>query len=119
MLFVFKNLVIKTRSAISVGASTSICAIMGLYVANVIVAYFKGEDTTELKKRVIMMLVTVLVISLLPDVDLFGHLGSLISGVLAGMMVLAPNAGKLGRVKKVGIIGFIVYSAALCCLWFL
>ena len=46
MLFVFKNLVMKTRSAISVGASTSICAIMGLYVANVIVAYFKGEDTT-------------------------------------------------------------------------
>ena len=91
MLFVFKNLAAKNRAIISIGASTSICAIIGLFTAYVIVMHFKGVNVGSMKKTVIIMLVTVLVISLLPDIDLFGHLGSLISGFLIGVSVLIPS----------------------------
>ena len=88
MLFAFISLAMDTVAVISVGASTSICAVMGLFVSNAILLHFKGEATSELKQRVVMMLVSVLVISLVPGVDLFGHLGGLISGILLGFMFI-------------------------------
>ena len=119
MLFVFKNLVFKNRAIISIGTSTSISAIIGLFAINVLVLHLKGNQVKKHKKPVIVMLVLLLILSLLPDVDMFGHLGGLISGGLIGGMALFPNEGKLGKVRIVLIVAFSTYTIALCCLWFL
>lgn len=44
MLFDFYNLKVRNQASIAIGASTSICAIMGLYIAQVIILYRKKED---------------------------------------------------------------------------
>ena len=46
MLFAFISLAMDTVAVISVGASTSICAVMGLFVSNAILLHFKGEATS-------------------------------------------------------------------------
>ena len=93
MLFAFINLAMDRLAVISVGASTSISSVMGLFVSNMILLHFKGESTSELRKRVVVMLVSLLVISLMPGVDLFGHLGSLLSGLLLGFIFI-PGGDK-------------------------
>lgn len=121
MLFDFVNIVRDSKGAIAIGASTSICAIMGLFVGGVIVMYFKGEDVQEQRRSVVIMLVSLLMISLLPGVDLFGHLGSLIAGILLGMIILSWGAPegyeKLDKVKKVAIGVYALYSLMLFGIW--
>lgn len=72
---------------VGVGASTSICAIMGLYIAKI---YLKSKLTGQVefaKRQIITMLVSLLLISIMPQVDFFGHFGSLISGGLMGAII--------------------------------
>lgn len=75
-------------SNIGVGASTSICAIMGLYIAKLYIESKKNGTVELAKRKIITMLVYLLIISIMPQVDFFGHFGSLISGALLGLAVI-------------------------------
>ena len=119
MFFDFINLLQKDYSGLSIGASTSICAIMGLFIANVIALYYKGADIRNAKRSIIFMLISLTVVSLLPGVDIFGHFGSLFSGILLGMMLIPQDDLELGKMKKIGIVGFIIYSLMLLSIWFI
>ena len=118
MLFDFKNIKFGTPNTIAIGASTSICAIIGLFIANVIALYIKGRDIKDAKRIVCTMLITLLIISMLPGIDFFGHFGSLISGVLLGMMLIPQGDRELNKMKWVGIIGFAIYTLLLLSIWF-
>lgn len=117
MLFAFVNLRIHHMATIAIGASTSICAIIGLYVAYVIVLHKKGEDIKQGKRQVLTMLLSLLVISLFPGVDLYGHLGSLLSGLFLGMMLLPASDPEVSIIKKIGIVLFVLYTVMLLTLF--
>jgi membrane associated rhomboid family serine protease len=102
---------------IAVGASTSICAIMGLFVANVLVLYFKGQDVKALKKRVIFMLSSLLLISLIPGVDFYGHLGSLLSGLFLGLIIISSGDNEVSKLRNVGIVCLALYTLMLTAIW--
>jgi membrane associated rhomboid family serine protease len=59
------------------------------------------------------MLVYLLIISLLPSVDFFGHFGSLISGGLLGLIVLPWGDAELRKLSWMGIGGFAIYTLIL------
>jgi membrane associated rhomboid family serine protease len=113
MLFDLYNLKIRGQASVAIGASTSICAIMGLYIAQVIILYQKKEDIKQAKRSVISMLISLVVISLMPGVDLLGHFGSLFSGLFLGMMLLPGSDVEVSKVKKIGIGSFIGYTMIL------
>lgn len=64
---------------------------MGLFLAHVGVMKFSGIDITKIKKNVLFMLASLVAISLLPGVDLFGHFGSLFSGIFLGLILLCKG----------------------------
>lgn len=76
---------------ICIGASTSICAIMGLFIAQVYILHRQGQSEMGAKIKVIIMLVALSITSLSPGVDLLGHLGSLISGLTLSIAILAKG----------------------------
>jgi hypothetical protein len=73
---------------VGVGASTSICAIIGIMLANIYLSEKYLGNTDRAKKKILSMTIYILVISLMPNVDFFGHFGSLISGFLIGISFL-------------------------------
>lgn len=79
------NLLRNKGNIIAIGASTSICAIFGLSMATMYIDNLRRGDAENAKKKIGFMLVSLLITSLLPGVDIFGHLGSLISGGLIGL----------------------------------
>lgn len=88
MLSDLYNFYLGNSTTIGVGASTSICAIMGLYIAKLYIESRKNGTVELAKRKIITMLVYLLIISILPQVDFFGHFGSLISGGLLGLAVI-------------------------------
>ena len=119
MLFDLKNIITNNHANVAIGASTSICAVMGLFIANALILHLKGIDIKELRKRIIFMLITLLLISLIPGVDFFGHLGSLISGFLLGLAIVSWGDHELMKARNAGIVGLIVYTIILTLIWFL
>jgi membrane associated rhomboid family serine protease len=89
MLFDIKNVITNTHGRVAVGSSTSICAILGLYIVNALILHFKGTDVKEFRKKIVYTLVTLLLICLIPGVDVFSHMGSLISGFFLGLVLVA------------------------------
>lgn len=118
MLFDFYHIMREDISPIAIGASTSICAIIGLFVANVIILHKKGENIERAKQIVISILISLVIISLLPGVDLLGHMGSLVSGLFLGLMLIPGEDKELSTVKKVGVIAFISYTCVLLTIFF-
>lgn len=59
------------------------------------------------------MLISLLVVSLVPGVDFFGHFGSLISGFLLGLCLIPKDDRELRRTKIVGIVSMAAYTIAL------
>jgi len=119
MLFDLKNVITNTHATVAIGASTSISAIMGLFISNVLILHFKGIDVKELRKRIVFMLVTLLMISLIPGVDFFGHLGSLISGFCLGLVLIAWRDTEVVKARNAGIALLSIYTLVLMFIWFL
>lgn len=114
MLSDLYNLHIGTSTTVGVGSSTSICAVMGLFMAKLYIDSKKSGRGVELaKKRIIVMLVYIVIISLLPSVDFFGHIGSLISGGLIGLTVLPCGEAEVKQLSWLGIAGIVIYSLML------
>lgn len=105
------NLGVSTR--VGVGASTSICAIMGLYIAKLYIESKKNGRMELAKRQIVTMLVYLLIVSLLPSVDFFGHFGSLISGVLIGLTVVPRGDPEVKQLSWLGIAGLSLYSLIL------
>ena len=59
------------------------------------------------------MLISLLVISLVPGIDFFGHFGSLISGFLLGLCLIPKDDRELRRTKIIGIVLIVAYTLAL------
>lgn len=72
-------------NTVSVGASTSICAVLGLYLATLYIVSLKQGNVESTKKKILFMIGYLFVISIIPGVDFYGHFGSFISGALIGL----------------------------------
>lgn len=113
MLSDIYNYYLGNIASIGVGASTSICAIMGLYIAKLYIESKKNGTVEMAKRRIITILVYLLIISVLPQVDFFGHFGSLISGALLGLAVIPCGDPEVSSLSWLGIAGFSLYSLLL------
>ncbi len=112
-MFDLINVRFKSSIAIAVGASTSICAIVGLYLAKVFIAYKKGEDIQQAKRTAISIIVSLILISLFPGVDFWGHFGSLFSGLFLGLIILSVSDKEIRSLLVLGIVLLSVYSLIL------
>ena len=93
MFSAWYNLRYGNESIVGIGASTSICAVMGLYIANVICLSKKNQNVDGSRQSIIRMIGSLFILSLIPGVDFFGHFGSLFSGILLGL-TLIPGEDK-------------------------
>jgi len=84
LLSLYANFMKEKDNVVAVGASTSICAIMGLYLASLYLVSLKNNTVEDVKKKIGFMVVYLVVVSLLPGVDFYGHMGSFVGGVLIG-----------------------------------
>lgn len=113
MLSSLYNLHLGNSVTVGVGASTSICAVMGLSFAKLYIDSKKNGRVQLAKRQIIVSLTYLLTISLLPSVDFFGHFGSLISGALLGLIVLPRDDPEVKQLSWLGIAGFSVYTLIL------
>ena len=104
-------------TTVGVGASTCVCSVMGLYIAKLYISSKKSGRVGLAKRQIITMLIYLLIISVLPGVDFFGHFGSLFSGVLLGGVMLLWDDIEMKTLKLYAIIGFAVYSLLLLTLF--
>ena len=95
---------IKNTLTLGVGASTTICAVIGTYYAYKIL---KVDEQEPSFKEIICQLVYIFIISMLPRVDFFGHFGSLFGGFFMGLAYFkAGNSfGSAQKAKKVNFFG--------------
>lgn len=75
-------------------------------------------NTDAAKKKIMYMTLYIFVMSMLPGVDIYGHAGSLISGVLLGMgfLNMGPNCLRDDTARKTKILArilYLLYSLAL------
>jgi len=113
MMSTLYNLNFGNENIVGIGASTSICAVMGLYLANLLCLLKKGQDMHSDKQSAIRMVVSLLVISLLPGVGFFGHFGSLAGGLLLGLAVVPGEDKELVALKWAGMVLSAIYSLIL------
>lgn len=87
---------------------------MGLYLVHV---YIDGRNTGRVslaKKEIIITLIYLLLISLMPSVDFFGHLGGLISGAMIGTCIIALFETPRVKLHLLGSFGLtLLYSGLL------
>ena len=79
------NFLNENNYTVSIGSSTSICALLGLYLSTIYIVSVKNRNVDQVKKQIIFMVLYLLLVSLMPRVDFYGHLGSFISGSLIGL----------------------------------
>lgn len=100
---------------ISVGASGAIFGLLGsiLYFGY----YYRTYLGNVVKSQIIPIIIINLIIGFSSGIDNFGHIGGLIGGILASMIVGVPD--KDNKIDKInGIIIFVVYSLFLLYLIF-
>jgi membrane associated rhomboid family serine protease len=103
-----------TLKQLLVGASTSICAVMGLFIAQVIVLHKMGESAKKGKCIAGVLIVSLTLVSLQPHVSLLAHLGGLLSGLFFGLMVLPGSQQEaVKKLKTMGTMIFIGFSVIL------
>ena len=113
LLSLFANFMNENDNIVSVGASTSICAIIGLYLSSLYLISLKNGTIDNVKKKIGLMVVYILAVSLLPGVDFYGHLGSFIGGILIGFSFsgLKSDYGEDSlNIKKLKIFALIIYA---------
>lgn len=114
MLFDLYNKHFGNINALAIGASTSVCAVMGLYMATIYL-WSKVHGRTEMAiKEIASMLLYVFILSLFPGIDFFGHFGSIISGALIGLsFVEMPERVNIKKLRLFSKIGLGVYTLIL------
>ena len=99
---------------VAVGASTSICAILGLYMSHLYLSNLHShENISKAKKTIIIILIYLFIISMVPGVDFYGHFGSLISGALIGLIFPNIQSHPFTKIKIISALLFIIYSLSL------
>jgi hypothetical protein len=104
---------------LAVGASTSICSILGLYLATLYIISLKNGTVETAKKKIYFAISYLFLISILPGIDFFGHFGSLITGVLVGLSFTGvkidygEDSLNIKKLKIYCLIGYSFYSIAL------
>lgn len=86
---------------------------MGLYLASLYLISLKNGTAEIVKKKIGFMIVYLLLVSLLPGVDFYGHLGSFIGGSLIGFSFsgLKSDYGEDSlNIKKLKIFALIIYA---------
>lgn len=101
-----------------VGSSASICAVMGMFVAQVIILHKMGESVKKGKCIAGLLVINLVAVSLQEHVSLLAHLGGFLSGMFFGLMVL-PEGEKeeVQQLKKKGTIIFILFTVMLFGIW--
>ncbi len=79
---------IKEKSLLAVGSSTSICSVIGFDFAYRILRV-NGQPLQA--RRLAITFFYLLLISIMPGVDFFGHFGSFFGGILIGFSFLKAN----------------------------
>merc|ERR1712037_163290 len=105
--------------ALSVGASGSLCGIIGAWPVYLAMTWDQVDDATSKRKRDLVMLVLILSIilvmctSFIPPTDFAAHFGGLMMGALLAMTVFGPKmtSGKWGAV--VSVLGALTVGVAL------
>jgi membrane associated rhomboid family serine protease len=108
------------RTLLAVGASTSICSVIGFDFAY---RLLRINNQPLQPRRLLITLLYLLLISLLPGVDFFGHFGSLAAGFLIGGSFLKPSPSfwkpnyvvfirLIGRAVLIAYIGVLAYFIA-------
>lgn len=105
---------LKHMGVSGVGASTSICSVMGFDFAFRIL---RVNNQPLQARRILVSLFYLFLISIMPGVDFFGHFGSLIGGFLIGFAFLKGSYDYWGGYVKVirilGGIGLATYSIVM------
>lgn len=109
---------IRGKALLAVGASTSICSVIGFDFAARIL---RVKDQPLQGRRLLITLGYIFLLSILPGIDFFGHFGSLFGGFLIGASFLKPSERYLSEkqikmVKILGIVALTAYVAALTAL---
>ena len=110
---------------VAVGASTSICAVLGLYLATLYIVSLKQGNVESTKKKILFMIGYLFVISIIPGVDFYGHFGSFISGALIGLSFsglksdYSEDSLAIKKLKLLALILFANYSLLLLSLFFI
>lgn len=107
---------IKGEPVIAVGASTSICAIVGLHLA---FRFLKIDNLVVPVFYYVVLLGYLFIISLMPDVDFMGHFGSLLGGFLMGLALLEGGQAygdrkKIHNTQLAGRFACAAYFLILC-----
>ena len=89
MFFDFIHKIGSSWDVIYVGASACVCGAIGLFIAKFIIMLKKKEDLNLIKWRALAMIICLVAISLVPRINIFGHIGGLISGTLIGLTILS------------------------------
>lgn len=106
------NFLNENNYAVSIGSSTSICAVLGLYLSTIYIVSVKNGNIDQVKKQIIFMVLYLLLVSLMPRVDFYGHLGSFISGSLIGLSFSTlknDNSEDSLFIKKIKLLARILY----------
>ena len=98
-----------------VGASVSICSIMGLFAIKVYVDAVKNNEKIKYPiKEIIIMSIYLMLVTILPGMDFFGLFGSILSGVLVGMIAFVGYGNQEMRPLFIkGIVGLSIYTIIL------
>lgn len=106
------NFLNENNYAVSIGSSTSICAVLGLYLSTIYIVSVKNGNIDQVKRQIIFMVLYLLLVSLMPRVDFYGHLGSFISGSLIGLSFSTlknDNSEDSLFIKKIKLFARIFY----------
>ena len=89
MLFAFYNIVTENQTALAVGFSSAICAGIGIIVADMLIQSILRGNLKVGLYRILFVVGYVIIMSLLPGVDIWGHIGGLFSGFLITMSFIS------------------------------
>lgn len=79
---------LRLKQLLAVGASTSICSVIGFDFAYRIL---RVNDQPLQSRRLFITLFYLFLISMIPGVDFYGHFGSLLGGFWIGTAFLKPS----------------------------
>lgn len=79
---------LRSKQLIAVGASTSICSVIGFDFAYRIL---RVNNQPLQSRRLFITLFYLFLISMIPGVDFYGHFGSLLGGFWIGTAFLKPS----------------------------
>lgn len=95
------------KTAVSVGASSALMAMLGAYTADVLLNWSRTPPMARRAQlaQCIVWIVLVMLISLLPFVDAGAHLGGLVTGFLVGTLLLLPKSPLEPKMRQNVLIG--------------